>query len=124
MSKIYDLRKLIELCNNDDELFEESIKFFYNETIYNLSQILIKVKNFEYADVKAIAHRMKVNFVIIGSNGCVELCKKIKNEENNDDIEPLVNKLNMEYFKIYQQLKIEFPEVLNYEDVGLFKKSR
>jgi HPt (histidine-containing phosphotransfer) domain-containing protein len=122
MKPLYDLKKLKELCNQDPELIEESIKFFYDETVYNLSLMIVKLEKHEFNDVRSIAHRMKVNFVFIGSGLCVDLCKKIKHQATNEEIEVLVTQLKSEYFKIYQQLKIQYFKILNYEDISFFKK--
>ncbi len=121
MKPLYNLKKLKELCSQDSDLIEESIKFFYDETIHSLSLMLTKLEKFEYNDVRNIAHRMKVNFIFIGSISCIDLCKRIKVNTSNDEIEELVKKLKFEYFKIYQQLKTEFPKVMIYDDISSFK---
>ena len=118
---LYNLKKLRELCDNDEQLIEESIKFFYDETIFNLSLMLAKLEKHDYEEVRAIAHRVKVNFVFISCEVCVEICKKIKLTHDNVEIEELVYNLKREYFNVFQQLKKEFSQVVNYDDISNFK---
>lgn len=118
MKPLYNLKKLRELCNNDQELIEASIKFFYDETINNLSLMMSKLENREFEEIRAIAHKVKVNFVFLSCDVCVDLCKKIRNAPDNDEVEQLVNILRIEYFNMFKQLKSEFPHIINQQNVG------
>jgi len=118
MKPLYDLKKLRELCDNDQELIEASIKFFYDETINNLSLMMYKLENREFEEVRVIAHKVKVNFVFLSCDVCVDLCKKIKNVTTDDEVEQLVNILRIEYLNVFEQLKKEFSHIVNHQDVG------
>lgn len=118
MKPLYNLKKLRELCDNDQELVEASIKFFYDETINNLSLMMSKLENREFEEIRVIAHKVKVNFVFLSCDVCVDLCKKIKNVPGNDEVEQLVNILRIEYFNVFEQLKSEFPHIINQQNVG------
>lgn len=118
MKPLYNLKKLRELCDNDQELIEASIKFFYDETINNLSLMMSKLEDHEFEEVRVIAHKVKVNFVFLSCDVCVDLCKKIKNVATDDEVEQLVNILRIEYFNVFEQLKSEFAHIVNHQNVG------
>lgn len=115
MKTLYNLKKLRELCNNDQELVEASIKFFYDETVNNLSLMMSKLENQEFEEIRVIAHKVKVNFVFLSCDVCVDLCKKIKNVPTDDELEELVNTLRIEYLNVFEQLKNEFPHIVNHQ---------
>lgn len=118
MKPLYDLKKLRELCDNDQELIEASIKFFYDETINNLSLMMSKLEERDFEEIRVIAHKVKVNFVFLSCDVCVGLCKNIKNATSDDEVEELVNILRIEYLNVFEQLKKEFSHILNHQDVG------
>lgn len=74
MSKLYDLKRVLELADGDDSFVEVLVTTFLEEIPEDLEQMTIAVANNNPKSAYQYAHKMKPSFLLFG----IDVVDKVK----------------------------------------------
>ncbi len=110
--KIYDLNQLEQLSGGSEEFIKSMIDTFIEHTPEQVDKLKESYNNNDLKSMGAIAHKIKPSLDLMGIKEVYDDIRKIelygKNEEDNEELSTLIEKVYTVCNTAFQQLKADF----------------
>lgn len=77
-NKLYDLKELRLIAAGDDGFETEMVNLFIDQVESALTDMKNQLENGDYVEIKAILHKMKPSFMVMGVVTVTEIIEKIE----------------------------------------------
>lgn len=109
---IYNLDKLIEMADGDQDFINSVISVFLEEVPQDLEHLESAIENMDYENVYKLAHKIKPNVDLLGMEQTRATALEIetlgKSSENSAEIEEKFPLLKKDIHQVISELKKDF----------------
>ncbi|MCW5517368.1 Hpt domain-containing protein [Muriicola sp. Z0-33] len=109
---IYNLDKLNEMADGDQDFINSVISVFLEEVPQDLESLEMAITNMDYENVYKLAHKIKPNVDLLGMEQSRAVALEIENlgksSENSEEIEQKFPLLKKDILQVISELKKDF----------------